>query len=244
MKESFRTLVVGVTGRRHIAPYALRAVEESTRAIFDFLAQVEDAHVVLETGLAIGADSLAARAALDAKRRGAKLLLRAVLPMPQHEYSKDFKTTSEPGTPSELDDFRALVDACDDVVEIPIVERKTNGEFSREAQYAALGERLVRESDLLLAYWSGDASKNKPGGTVDVVTRKLRAIATGARGRVLSIATPENFREKNPDGSKRFRPELIDSPGACALDSGAFAPVASALESLAFALDVTLRRTE
>ena len=63
MKESFRTITVGVTGRRHIAPYALSAINSTNRDIFEFLSRIENARIVLETGLAIGADSLVARVA-------------------------------------------------------------------------------------------------------------------------------------------------------------------------------------
>ncbi|MBP5622239.1 MAG: hypothetical protein J6X44_09515, partial [Thermoguttaceae bacterium] len=53
---------IGVTGRRHIVPDALEAVENSARLFLQaVLRERSDDEVRLCTGLAIGADSLIAR---------------------------------------------------------------------------------------------------------------------------------------------------------------------------------------
>jgi len=49
-----------------------------------------------------------------------------------------------------------------------------------------LGDFLVERSRLLWAFWSGDASNVKPGGTTDVVLRKSRRLA--------GVGDPENAK--------------------------------------------------
>lgn len=248
MTQPIRTITIGVTGRRHIAPYAIREIEKATQQLFERLARVVDARFVLETGLAIGADSIAAKAAVAANRRkkSAKIYVRAVLPMPRADYEDDFKSDALPGELSERAAFRALLAACDDVVELPIVTRRARGEFSRVDQYVALAERLVRNSDLLLAYWNPENPTFKPGGTVDVVTRKLADVKARNEGLVFSIGTPENVREKTGNGEKIYRPENMTRFGGFALNDGELLPselAQSALDALVKALRVTLLDT-
>lgn len=187
--------LVGVTGRRHIVPEALTAVELAARTALRALiaASTEDGRpTYVATGLAIGADQLAAKLVLEARAEAAArgeaspLRLVALLPMSVEEYRRDFST--KPGTgaaasTSELDDFNRYLASSGLVVEIgptaSNVERAERGEpADRMAQYAALGDFLVERSRLLWAFWSGDASNVKPGGTTDVVLRKSRRLAS------------------------------------------------------------------
>ena len=227
--------LVGVTGRRHIVPEALGAVESAARAALRALvaAVEEDGRpIYVATGLAIGADQLAAKLVLEARAEAAArgeaspLRLVALLPMSVAEYSSDFST--EPGTgetpsASELDDFNRYLASSDLVVEIgptaANVERAERGEApDRMAQYAALGDFLVERSRLLWAFWSGDASNAKPGGTTDVVLRKSRRVPDGGAGSeaVCCVATPEVLRFKNPDGTKMRVPESTENAGKVA----------------------------
>ena len=228
MTQPIRTITIGVTGRRHIAPYAIPEIAKATQQLFERLARVVDARFVLETGLAIGADSIAAKAAVAANRRkqSAKIYVRAVLPMPRADYEDDFKRDALPGELSERAAFRELLAACD--------------------QYVALAERLVRNSDLLLAYWNPENPTFKPGGTVDVVTRKLADVKARNEGLVFSIGTPENVREKTGNGEKIYRPENMTRFGGFALNDGELLPselAQSALDALVKALRVTLLDT-
>ena len=161
-----REIVVGVTGRRHIVPDAIPAIENASRSLTRTLndaAEETGATIWVCSGLAVGADTVAARAVLEEKERGAgsRLRLRAVLPMPHEDYRDDFKS-------DELEEFESILSRCDEIVETPR-RVDASGQWNRVAQYSALRDYLVANSDVLLAYWSGDASTVKPGGTVDVV---------------------------------------------------------------------------
>ena len=204
-------LVVGVTGRRHIVPDAIPAIESASRSVMRALngaAERRGATVWVCSGLAVGADTIAARAVLEEKGNdpASRLRLRAVLPMPRDDYREDF-------APNELDEFESLLSRCDDVVETPR-RVEASGEWNRVAQYSALRDYLVANSDVLLAYWSGDASTVKPGGTVDVVLSATRGFYAGRAGAVVNVLTPENRRVRTPDGVKTYSPEPLANPGA------------------------------
>ncbi|MBQ5789688.1 MAG: hypothetical protein IIW01_05315 [Thermoguttaceae bacterium] len=232
--------LIGVTGRRHIVPEALTAVESAARTAARALvaaAEEDGRPIYVATGLAIGADQLAAKMVLEARTGAAArgeaspLRLVALLPMSVAEYRRDFSTkpgTGETASASELDDFNRYLASADWVVEIEPtaanVERAKRGEEpDRMAQYAALGDFLVERSRLLWAFWSGDASNAKPGGTTDVVLRKTRRLANvGDAGElkaaeaVCCVATPEVLRVKNPDGTKTRVPESTENAGKLA----------------------------
>lgn len=232
--------LVGVTGRRHIVPEALGAVESAARTALRALvaaAEEDGRPIYVATGLAIGADQLAAKLVLEARAEAAArgeaspLRLVALLPMSVVEYRRDFSMkpgTGKTASASELDDFNRYLASSDLVVEIEPtaanVERTKRGEEpDRMAQYAALGDFLVERSRLLWAFWSGDASNVKPGGTTDVVLRKTRRFANvGDAGElkaaeaVCCVATPEVLRVKNPDGTKTRVPESTENAGKLA----------------------------
>lgn len=183
--------LVGVTGRRHVVPAAIPAVESAARTALRALVAASDGRpIYVATGLAIGADQLAAKLVLEAKAEAAArnatspLRLVALLPMSVAEYRRDFSTkpgTGETTSASEISDFDRYLASADVVVEIEAtsenVERARRGEpLDRTAQYAALGDFLVERSRLLWAFWSGDASNVKRGGTADVVLRKSRRL--------------------------------------------------------------------
>ncbi|MBR5759628.1 MAG: hypothetical protein IKX88_13645 [Thermoguttaceae bacterium] len=214
-------LTVGVTGRRHIVPEALEAVETSARL---FLQEVLRAHsgdeVRLCTGLAVGADSLIAKLAFKERERNsnAKLRVVAVLPADLTRYERDFKTNPDASGKSELDAFRELLAQCDETICLANPEEDA---ADPTAPYVRLGEWLVENSDVLLAFWNGNASVVKRGGTVDVVLRKAKRCQEDG-SRVYCISTPELMRKKNPDGSKTYVPEPIDGAGNVAILTDAF----------------------
>ena len=250
--------LVGVTGRRHIVPEALTAVESAARTASRALvaaAEEDGRPIYVATGLAIGADQLAAKLILEARAEAAArgktspLRLVALLPMSVEEYRRDFSTqpgTGKTASASELDDFNRYLASADLLVEIEPtaanVERTKRGEpLDRTAQYAALGDFLVERSRLLWAFWSGDASNVKPGGTTDVVLRKTRrlgnvgesvktletvetvetvetgaVVSKGVSEAICCVATPEVLRFKNPDGTKTRVPESTENAGKLA----------------------------
>lgn len=192
-------LIVGVTGRRHIVKESLDAVESATRQALRAICAAIPAgtRVLLDSGLAVGADSIAARACVaeSAANETFPMRLRAVLPMSREKYRDDFKG-------DELQGFETLLANAKEIVELPEAEV-----FDRIAQYSKLRDYLVERADILLAFWSGDESEVKPGGTVDVVLSKRRVFQQEGRGAILSIATPELKRVKEKDGTKRYEPE-------------------------------------
>ncbi|MGI6400616.1 MAG: hypothetical protein ACOX0A_00605 [Thermoguttaceae bacterium] len=206
-------LHVGVTGRRHIVPSAVPAIERATQSILRTLNESDAECVVVSTGLAVGADSIVARVLLDLRERepNFRLRLRALLPMSLDDYEDDFNK-------NELRELHSILAQCDDVTALRPVRSK-DGRLDRVAQYAALRDRLVEESEVLLAYWSGDASVVKKGSTVDVVLSKLREFMNGRSGAIISVATPELLRIRTPDGGKKYVPEKLDVPGRVSLST-------------------------
>ena len=156
--------VVGLTGHRDIANTALDTFRTELRIELQKIAdQFPNLPVRLVTGLAEGADTIATEVALD---MGLRTL--AVLPMPRAEYLKDF--SGEARTRFE----KLVADPNVDVVEIPIIEHEgaSGTGIDRDAQYALLGDYLVRRSNVLLAGWDGEIT-GLPGGTSEVVFRYL-----------------------------------------------------------------------
>ncbi|MBP5622645.1 MAG: hypothetical protein J6X44_11600, partial [Thermoguttaceae bacterium] len=89
------------------------------------------------------------------------------------------------------------------------------------APYVRLGDWLVENSDVLLAFWNGNASVVKRGNTVEVALRKAKRCKEDG-SRVYCISTPELLRKKNPDGSKTFVPESIAGAGNVAILTDAY----------------------
>jgi hypothetical protein len=115
------------------------------------------AQLNLHTALASGADQLAAICA-----RSSGYFVRATLPFEAHEYRKDFA----PG--DELDTFEQAVAAADEIVALP------GDRSDAEGAYVQVGKLLVREADIMLAVWDGEAG-NGPGGTAHVVELALQS---------------------------------------------------------------------
>ena len=152
-----KSLRVGVTGHR-----PNRMPQEQWDRIKDDLATVMDgieaAHrarrVVLLSGLAEGADRLAAFAALG---RGWRL--RAILAFHRSRFEEDFPALYAIG------EFRALLQSSEEVEE---PRKGAHRGRPPEEGYHAVGQRLLALSDVLIAIWDGEGSRGK-GGTVEVI---------------------------------------------------------------------------
>lgn len=165
-------LNVGITGHRAgvlTAPY-VRSLRPVVSEIFkrlrdaalnlqlseDAFCSLTEARLLLHTGLASGADQIAAKYARSSGYR-----VHAILPFEPGEYRKDFAEGRE------LHRFERALAAADDIVALP-------GQRSDlEAAYVLVGESLVRKADVMLAIWDGQAARG-PGGTADVVGLALR----------------------------------------------------------------------
>lgn len=166
-------LNVGITGHRAgglTAPLVRKLkplVEDVLRQLRDAaltLQQSEDAfcshtkaQLLLHTGLASGADQIAARSA-----RSSGYAIRAVLPFEPDEYRKDFA----PG--KELKSFEKALAATDEIVALPGERANLN------AAYVQVGQSLVDTADVLIAIWDGKRGRG-PGGTAHVVEMALES---------------------------------------------------------------------
>lgn len=155
-------IVVAVTGHRD-----LRAedVPVLAAAVTDQLRQLSSKHpntpCLLLTGLAEGADRLAARCALQAGWQ-----LGVVLPLSQQLYEQDF------GDQDSIDDFRSLIRQaswCRDI---------SSPGIGRPECYDRLGQWLYQHSHALLALWDGEPGKG-PGGTAEVVRLFREGLISG-----------------------------------------------------------------
>lgn len=156
-----QAFVVGVTGHRDIRPQDAGHLAEGVRsALADVRHALGAGPVVVVSGLAAGADMLAAEAAL-----AEGLPVIAVLPMPRANYEADF-------APADLARFRALLDDPRvSLREIPFPAGATPADLAdpaqRDGQYARLADYLRRRANLLVALWDGRPN-GLPGGTGDV----------------------------------------------------------------------------
>ncbi|HTJ57172.1 MAG TPA: hypothetical protein VL418_06350 [Devosiaceae bacterium] len=174
-------LSVGVAGHRanKLAEQDVGPVSDTLRAIYrqidDGLAAVarsgraalytpEAPLVRLLSGLAEGADRLAVEAAPPAWR------LEAVLPMPRADYALDFTGAGE-DSPA-LVQYRRLLGRMSSVTELPRLAPEITTTEHRAAQYGLLADFLVRQIDVLIAVWDGQAAAG-PGGTGAVVEQAI-----------------------------------------------------------------------
>lgn len=170
-------LRVGVTGARDLDPSRIARLEGQAKRWLGFvsaemarlsaLPEIAAAYgasaaqplLRFTSPLALGADRLAAHAALDLGWS-----LYAVLPFVREEYERDWQDAAQ------VDEFRALLTqtAPDGVLELA-------GRRGRlEAQsYGAVGRAVVSRSDIMIAMWDGQPS-NRRGGTWDTIRFAVR----------------------------------------------------------------------
>lgn len=163
-------LTVGVTGHRQaklegVNPAALGAavarelsqLEACVRAVWRQHGAVfgeAPPRLRLVTALADGADSLVARAALEAGWQ-----VDACLPFARELYAADF---SEYG----LVEYEALLARAAAVLELP------GQRADPEAAYESVGRLILDQCDLLLALWDGGTNRGR-GGTSHVVSEAV-----------------------------------------------------------------------
>lgn len=158
--------IIGITGHRDIAADDIDLTREKLRTTLQNVANMmEHIPIRVATGLAEGADTLAAEVALELG-----LGVVAVLPMPRKHYIDDFEGEARRRYETLLADDRIRV------LEIPLAEGCAREDMSeqsaRDEQYRLLADYLRRRSNLLVAIWDGEDT-NLLGGTSDVVMRYL-----------------------------------------------------------------------
>ena len=173
------SIVIGVTGHRDLFPEDLPVLEKVVREhLSEFDKAFPTRPKLLLTGLAEGADRLAARCAMDLNWQ-----VGAVLALPADQFEQDFSDQAS------LREFRALLGRC---AWVQVADLAT---ISRPDCYAQVGNFICANAQWLLALWDGDETAViKEGGTAWVVNefRQLHAgcgpSATGA-GKVIHIPT-------------------------------------------------------
>jgi Protein of unknown function (DUF4231) len=194
------SLVVGVTGHRDIAGDDEPPLRAAFGGILERLGRTcPHTPLLVLSGLAAGADSLAAEEAL-----ARNIPVMACLPMPVAEYEKDF-------SPEELALFRKLLAAC---------ARVTVTSPTRQNGYVATGLFIAQYSHLLVAFWDEKTSRG-PGGTADVISMRLAGRRRSADieeipylpdvGPVDIIVTPRTSAPRPPDpyAVKRRYPKIF-----------------------------------
>ncbi|KAB2911306.1 MAG: VWA domain-containing protein [Hyphomicrobiaceae bacterium] len=154
-----RPLCVGITGHRPNRMPA-PAWPRIRKQLAQVMEEIEAAHAglrpMLLSGLAEGADRLAAFAALG---RGWRL--GAVLAFHRTRYEQDFPE------PHAVGEFRALLAAAE-MLEEPA--KGADAGKPPEDGYDAVGRRLLALSSILIAVWDGEGSRGR-GGTVEVIAQ-------------------------------------------------------------------------
>ena len=160
-------LTLAVTGHRDLNPEDQAPLKRQVESIFAELARkYPHTPLHLMSGLAEGADRLAAYAALESGIR-----LVACLPMEQSLYETEFKSA---GSRRE---FVELLGRASRIVTLPLADNTTAQAarpqgLPRDLQYEALGRYLIAQSQILIALWDG-IDTELPGGTASVVRAQL-----------------------------------------------------------------------
>ena len=156
-KDAF---VFGVSGHRDLVAEDLPELRQRLQTILRrSISAQPGATFRLLTPLAEGADRVAAEEALSL---GIKLVVP--IPMLQAEYERDFVTAES------LAEFRRLLKRADEQFEM--TESGTMYDADKRTQsYAAVGDYIARNSDLLILLWDGKENQ-KVGGTAWVRKRR------------------------------------------------------------------------
>lgn len=139
------------------------------------------ASLVAISPLAEGADRLVAREVLAT----AGGTLEAILPLPAEDYRGDFDSE---------DSHRDFTDLLEAAGQVTVLESTPH----RAAAYEAAGQRVVDDSDVLIAIWDGDPGRGK-GGTAETVAYARRV---GRPIYMISSTDPSHWtREGFPDNT-------------------------------------------
>jgi hypothetical protein len=169
-------LRIAVTGHRDLDPADVDALRRAVEGFCtELLQRLPGIHVQLVSGMADGADRIAAEAAL-----AAGMHVHALLPMPLEMYLDDFDEASQQHLRVLLADERV---SCTEIALPAGIDREAASVpgWARDVLYVELAERLSRTSSILIALWDGE-DRGLPGGIGDTVLRYLGLVSKdGAR---------------------------------------------------------------
>jgi hypothetical protein len=155
LPEAARDSVTAAIGRA-LDAMAAAARDTGARHGRVFAADDSTSPITVLTGLAEGADRMAA---LQALARGQSQ--SAVLAFAADEFEKDFEAEAS------RREFRDLVSKTAECLELP------GRREAEDRSYEAAGVTILDNSDLLLAVWDGGASAGR-GGTTELIERAVR----------------------------------------------------------------------
>lgn len=145
-------VVVAVTGHRHLPAEDLSVIED---AVFEAMIRLQrrspHSPCRLLTGLAEGADSIAARCALELGWQ-----VHAVIPESLQNHASSISSEEA------RDVFHCLLKRCSSVTLLPV------STDSPDQKYLDVAAYLCQQGQWLIAVWDGNAAEG-PGGTADVV---------------------------------------------------------------------------
>lgn len=165
-------IVIGVTGHRNPHPDVIAILEQKFTAVLEKIdCAAPNSPIVLLSPLAAGCDQIAARVALDFKRKKAGMRVELVVPMPLalDDYRLDFANDS--GERTEFERLRALATFS---FALPPFKGALDAsgcishQAMRNAHYRRLGLYVALQSQLMVAMWDGESPKGV-GGTGEIV---------------------------------------------------------------------------
>ena len=178
-------IVIAVAGHRFLDPDQAAQAEKITRDIMqDLLTSHPHSEFIMLNGLAMGADLLLARIAVELPR----VRLIVPLPMPLDEYRKDFSDARQ------LEEFEKLLQSAGHSYELPLEYQGQTIDPTVPAQrslcYRNLAIHLARYSHFSIALWDGEPSRGD-GSTAELVSMVLTGTTDpgGTRGSIQEPAS-------------------------------------------------------
>lgn len=157
-------VVLGVTGHRDLSALDEERFSEFVRGVLEqYLEALTHTEIILITGLAEGADQVAARVALNLPG----ITVIAALPMSLHDYREDFDGDARA-------EFNHLLERCSAWIEV-VPPRMEVGELERDIYYQNHGRWLATNCQVLIAAWDGKPPQ-LVGGTADNIHFKARSL--------------------------------------------------------------------
>ncbi len=136
-----------------------------------------NAPFILLTGMADGADQIAADAATELVEHEPELNIKivAVLPMPEDVYIKTIENQKRFTDLLEKAIYKIVIPWANDNIghESELARICNETEFRRQKQYVLQSRFLALHSHVLFAFWDGIPSTQNKGGTADTVFFKL-----------------------------------------------------------------------
>lgn len=161
-------LTVAVTGHRDVAPDSTETLRADVERILESLVKAAPSTtIIFLTGLAEGADQIAAEVALSIP----DVTVMAALPMAVEDYRRDFSGAA-------LETFNRTLARCHDWFEVVPMSGSasvTSAE-QRDLHYQHFGRWLARNCHIMIAAWDGSAPQFV-GGTADNVYFKAEAMS-------------------------------------------------------------------